>query len=71
VVAELEKLLLKNEGESGFRALKSFFNDEKEIDMLKSNNKFKLSIRNILGLPKTSISTIGKPASRSPHERDP
>ena len=45
----------------GYNSLKTIFNTEKEIDKMKGGSKnFKLSIRSVLGLQKTSQSSVGK-----------
>ena len=72
IVAEMSRLLQsKSAGES--KVLRSSFSEEKEIEMLKTNHKFKLSIRSILGLAKASISSlsnINKDLTKSPPIRD-
>lgn len=56
VVTEMQRLLSKRDGI--YYMLRERFEDEKDIESLKTNHKFKLCIRSILGLPKASLSSL-------------
>ena len=67
VVTEMQRLLHKRDGI--YYMLREAFEEDKDVESLRTNHEFKLCIRSILGLPKASLSSL-QPSSDKPSPRE-